>query len=92
MAECVDEHLAGGVVDEGVDHVGIGDVQELIALLGEVLNVLPKGLIGPLLVVAEVLGVPRAGVGTLEVADKNHTEITPAANAARLELLEPSSS
>jgi hypothetical protein len=92
MAERVDERLAGGVVDEGVDHVGIGNVRELIALLGKALNVLLKGLVGPLLVVAEVPEVPQAGVGTLEVADENHMEITLAADAARLELLEPSSS
>ena len=31
------------------------------------------------------------GVGTLEVADEDRTEIAPAADAARLELLKPSS-
>jgi hypothetical protein len=30
----VDECLARLVVDEGVDHVGVGDVAELIVLLG----------------------------------------------------------
>jgi hypothetical protein len=64
---------------------------ELISLLGEALNVLPEGLIGPLHVVAEIPGVPRAGVGTLEVADEDRMQITPAADAARLELFEPSS-
>jgi hypothetical protein len=52
----VDELLAGGATDEGIDHVSIGDVGELIALLGEALNVLPEGLVGSLLVVAEVPG------------------------------------
>jgi hypothetical protein len=51
------------------------------------LNVLPKGLIGPLLVVAEIPGVLQAGVGTLEVADEDRMEIALAADAARLELL-----
>ena len=68
-----------------------GDVWELIVLLEEVLNVLPEGLIGLLLVVAEILGVPRVGVGTLELADEDRTEITPIANATGLELLQPSS-
>ena len=54
MAERVDKSLAGCAVDEGVDHVGVGDVGELIALLREVLDVLPKGLIGPLPTVVEV--------------------------------------
>ena len=64
-AERMDERLAGRASDEGIDHVSVGDVGELIALLGEALNVLPKGLVGPLPVVAEILGVPWAGVGTL---------------------------
>ena len=60
-------------------------------ILGEALNVLPEGLSGPLLAVAEILGVPRVGVGTLEVADEDRTEIAPVVDAARLELLKPSS-
>jgi hypothetical protein len=51
-AERVDKRLAGHVANEGVDHVDVGDVWEPIALLGEALNVLPEGLIGPLLAVA----------------------------------------
>ena len=57
-AERVDERLAGCATNEGVDHVSIDDVGELIALLGEALNVLPKGLVSPLPAVAEVTGVP----------------------------------
>ena len=60
-------------------------------LVGEALNVLPKSLIGPLLVIAKILGVPQVGVGTLEVADEDRTEIALAADAARLELFKPSS-
>ena len=58
MAKRVDKHLTGRATDEGVDHVGVGDVWELIALLGEVLNVLPEGLVGPLLAVVEIPGFP----------------------------------
>ena len=87
----MDERLAGRAVDEGVDHVGVGDVWELIALLGEALNVLLEGLVGPLPIVAEIPGVPQAGVGTLELAGEDRTEIAPAADAAKLKLLEPSS-
>ena len=54
MAERVDERLTRRAIDEGVDHVGVGDVGELIALLEEALDVLPKGLIGPLPAVEEV--------------------------------------
>ena len=93
MAERVDERLASHATDEGIDHVGVGvgDVWELIALLGEALNVLLEGLVDPLPTVTEVLGVLWVGVGTLEVADEDRTEITPVADATGLELLEPSS-
>ena len=57
-AERVDERLAGCATDEGNNRVGIGDVGELVALLGEVLDVLLEGLIGPLPAVVEILGVP----------------------------------
>ena len=52
--ERVDERLAGHAVDEGVDDVGVSDVGELIALLGETLDVLLEGLIGPLPTVLDV--------------------------------------
>jgi hypothetical protein len=86
MAEHVDEHLAGHAVDEGVDHIGINDVWELIVLLREALNVIPEGLVICLLAVAEIPGVPWAGVGTLEVVDEDCIR-----DAAGLKLLEPSS-
>jgi hypothetical protein len=86
------EHLAGHATDESVDHIGIGDVRELIAFLREALNVFSKGLIGPLLAVVEVSGVNWAGVGTLKVADEDRMEIAQGPDATGLELLEPSSS
>jgi hypothetical protein len=57
----VDERIACLAADEGIDSVGVGDVWELIVLLGEVLNLLLEGLVGPLLAVAEILGVPQVG-------------------------------
>jgi hypothetical protein len=53
-AEHVDERLAGDATDEGIDDVGVGDVGELIVLLGETLDVLSEGLVRPLLAVAEI--------------------------------------
>jgi hypothetical protein len=50
----VDERLAGHVADEGVDDIDVDDVREFIVLLGETLDVLLEGLIGPLPVVAEI--------------------------------------
>ena len=54
----MDEGLIGHAIDEGIDDIGIGDVGKLITLLGEALNVLLEDLIGPLLVVEEIIGVP----------------------------------
>ena len=87
----MDKGLAGRAIDEGDDDVHVGDIGELISLLREAVNVLLEGLIGPLPIVVEILGVPQAGVGTLEVADEDRAEIALAADAARLELLKPSS-
>jgi hypothetical protein len=50
----VDERLTGRVTNESIDDVSISDVGEFIVLLGEMLDVLSKGLIGPLRVVTEV--------------------------------------
>jgi hypothetical protein len=50
----MDKHLASHAIDEGVNHIGIGDVGELIVLLREALDVLPEGLVGPLPAVVEV--------------------------------------
>ena len=50
----MDKRLVGHAADEGVDDVGVIDVGELISLLGETLNVLLEGLVGPLSTVVEV--------------------------------------
>jgi len=43
----MNERFTGCATNEGVDHVGIGDGGELVVLLGEALDVLLEGLIGP---------------------------------------------
>jgi hypothetical protein len=48
----MDERLTSHAAGEGVDHVGVSDVGELIALLGEALDVLPEGLASPLPAIA----------------------------------------
>jgi hypothetical protein len=40
MPKLVDEGLIGGPRDEHLNHISVDDVRELIALLGEVVNVL----------------------------------------------------
>jgi len=63
--------LAGGTGDEGSDDVGVCDVGELGALLGESPNEVSEGLIGLLSAAPEVLGVPRTHVCALEVPDED---------------------
>ena len=50
--ERMDKRLACHAACEGVNHIGVSDVGELIVLLGEALNVLPEGLIGSLPTIA----------------------------------------
>jgi hypothetical protein len=47
----VDQGLIGGARQEGPNDVGISDVRQLIALLGEALDVLAKSFSGLLLAV-----------------------------------------
>ena len=67
----MDEHLASHAIDDGIDHIGVSDVGELIVLLGEVLDLLLEGLIRLLPIVAVVPRVPGVSVHTLEVADED---------------------
>ena len=90
--EHMDERIAGRAADEGVDHVGISDVGDLIALLGEALDVLLEGLIGHLPTVVELPRVPGMSVRALEVTNKDRVDVTLVADAIGLELLEPNSS
>jgi hypothetical protein len=70
-SEHVDECLTSHAIGEGVDHVAIGDVGELIALLGEALNVILEGLISPLPIIMQVPRVSRSRVHALEVPDEH---------------------
>jgi hypothetical protein len=54
MADHVEERFKRHAADEGIDHVGLSDVGELVELLGEALDVLSGGLVGPLPVVVEI--------------------------------------
>ena len=63
--------LAGGPGQENSYDIGIGDVGQLVALLGEVPDVLMKSFPGLLSVVFEIPRVTRMRVGALEVSHKN---------------------
>jgi hypothetical protein len=65
--QLVNQGLVGSPGQEHADDVGINDVGQLIALLGETANVVTQGLIWLLSTVLEVPRVPRARVGALKV-------------------------
>jgi len=63
--------LAGGAGDEGPDDIGVGDVGELGALLGEPSDEVSEGLIRLLPTAPEVLGISRTHICALEVPDED---------------------
>ena len=67
----MNQRLVGHPGQKGSYHVGVGDVRELVALLGEAPDVPTEGLTGLLTVVLEVPWVPRALVRALEVSHKD---------------------
>ena len=83
--------LPGGTGDEGSDDVGVCDVEELSALLGESPDEVSEGLIGLLTVAPEVPGVPRAHVCALEVSDEDLDQVGPVVDHALREVFEPCS-
>jgi len=62
--------LAGGAGNEGSDDVGVCDVGELDALLGESPDEILERFIRLLSVASVVLGISREHVCALEVPDK----------------------
>ena len=67
----MNQTLIGCPGQEGSYHIGVGDVRELIALLGEAPDVPAKGFVGLLEKVLEVPGVPKTLVRALEVPHKD---------------------
>jgi len=83
--------LTGGTGNESSDDVGVRDVGELGALLGETPNEVSEGLIGLLPATPEVPGVPRAHICALEVPDEDLDQVGPVVDHALREMLEPRS-
>ena len=55
------------------------------------MDVIPQGLVGLLLAVLEVSGVPRADIHPLEIPDEDSLEIHPVTDVVRREEFEPRS-
>ena len=67
----MNQGLIGGPKKESSYDVGIGDVGQLIALLGEASNVPTKSFLGLLLTAFEIPWVPRTRLCALEVSHKD---------------------
>ena len=67
----MNQGLVGGPRQEGSYDVGVGDIRQLVALLGEALDIPTKSFPGILSVVFEIPWVPKTHVGALEVSHGN---------------------
>jgi hypothetical protein len=92
VAQLSDQLFAGGAREEGHDNVGVGDVGELGALLGETPDVIPEGFTRLLLAALEIPRVAGVHVGSLEVPLEHSHKVVLVVDLLRWEVLEPGSS
>jgi hypothetical protein len=85
----VNQGLAGGPGHECPNHVGIRDIEQRVALLGEVLDVLAKSFPWLLLAILEILWVPGAFLSALDVSHEDFPQVRPAVNPVDCQVLEP---
>jgi hypothetical protein len=88
----LDQLFAGGTREEGHDDVGVGDVRELGALLGETPDVILEGFTRLLLAASEIPRVVVAYVGSLEVPLEHSHEVILVMDLSRWKVLELGSS
>ena len=87
----MNQGLAGRPGQEGSYHVGVGDVRELVALLGEAPDVPSEGFIGLLAAVLEVPWVSRALLCALKVSHKDLLQIRPTLDYVGRQVFQPRS-
>ena len=76
----MNQRFIGGLGQQSSYNVGVSDVRELVALLGEASDVPTEGFIGLLEAVLEVPWVSRALVCALKVPHKDFPQIRPTLN------------
>ena len=81
--------LVGGPRQEGSYDVGIGDVGQLIALLGEVPDLPTKSFPGLLSTVFEIPWVPKTLVRALEVPHENLFQVCPTLDSFGRKVFQP---
>jgi hypothetical protein len=69
--------------------LGLGDARELGTTLGEAPYEVPEQLVGLLGARAQVPGVPRAHVRTLEVPHRGANQVVPVVDLTGWQMLEP---
>ena len=84
----MDQGLTSGLGQEGLDDIGIGDVGQLVALPREASDVLMESFLGLLSVILQILGVPRAHVGALEISHKDLLQLHLALNPVGRKVLQ----
>jgi hypothetical protein len=82
---------ASGAGEERADDIGVGDVEQLGALLRKSPDVVPQGLSRQLATTSEIPGVPRAHVCALEVAGEGFGQVVPVGDLRRRQMLQPGS-
>jgi hypothetical protein len=87
----MDECFVGHARDECSDHVCIHDIRKLIALLGEVVDVLAQSLSCFLFAGFEILGISRVHVRALKVPYEDALEVCPQVDVVHREMFEPCS-
>ena len=73
----MNQGLTGRPGQEGSYQIGVGDIRELVTLLGEASDVPAEGLTGLLMAVLEVPWVLKTLVCALEVPHKDLLQIRP---------------
>ena len=89
MSQLVNQGLTGGPRQESSYDVGVGDVGQLVALLGEAPDVPMEGFISLLAAVLEVPWVPRVLVCALEVFHEDLLQVRPTLDSVGWKVFQP---
>ena len=91
MSQLVNRGLVGGPRQESSYDVGVDDVGQLVALLGEAPDVSTKGFFGLLSTVLEIPLVPRMLVRAMEVFHEELFQVPPTLDSVGRKVFQPCS-
>ena len=87
----MNQRLIGGPKQESSYNIGVGNVRQLVALLGEASDVPMKGFSRLLSTVLEIPWVPRVLVCALEVSHKDLLQVCPTLDYVGRKVFQPCS-